>query len=256
MANNRKIFIFENSYKLTNYLVKRWVEIAKDAIYTNNRFVAAIPGGRTPVEFYSKLSSMDNYYLWQNTHLFLTDERFVPEGNRDSNFRMIKENLLNDIPVPPENVHPVKTNFVRAAQAAENYAGDMRRFFGGDRLPRFDVVVLGIGEDGHIASLFPGARELEESERWAVALCDEKIKHERISLTLPVINQARHVFFLVCGRGKAGIIKKIIEEGQNVPASMVDPKSGELEIFLDNDASSQLVIRDEYAHLDDAIVIS
>src|ERR1700704_4013113 len=100
--NNRQIFIFEDSYKLTNYLVKRWIEIAKDAVLSKKRFVAAIPGGRTPVEFYSKLSSIDNHYLWQHTHLFLTDERFVPLETSDSNFRMIKESLLNGVPLPEQ----------------------------------------------------------------------------------------------------------------------------------------------------------
>ena len=250
MSQQRKILIFEDTNTLTNYLLDKWVEIAKESIARNNRFTVALSGGRSPMEFYCKLSALEEFGFWQRTHIFLGDERFVPHNDDNSNFKMIKENLLNYVSIPPENVHPVETDQKNVDLSAESYKNELVRFFEfkENNLPQFDLVLLGIGVDGHTASLFPNDEKIDAPGRLVLPVSLPHLKHERISLTLPVINNARHVIMLVIGASKADIFSEIIEKNLPVPASMVNPSDGKMMFLLEKEAARKLPYRDACSH--------
>jgi 6-phosphogluconolactonase len=156
---------------------------------------------------------------------------------------MIKKTLLDAVPIPPENLHPIPVDQEDPYSAARIYEDEMRSFFRAPpgATPRFDLVLLGIGEDGHTASLFPGSPLLDETTHLAVAVPESSGMCVRITLTLPVINNAREVIFLVAGKTKALIIKRVIEEEDGrLPASLVRPRKGRLSFHLDSDAASLL----------------
>jgi len=254
-----EILIFENGHLLSNFLVKKWIEIANESIGQRNRFTVALSGGRTPVEFYSRLSSLEEFDLWHKTHLFLADEHFVRYEERDNNFRMITENLINYINVPEENLHPILTHYDNVGLAAEHYKEELMYFFGLNRgqWPRFDLMLLGIGDEGHTASLFPDDENVNDPDRLTIPVSLNHLKNERISLTLPVINQARHVLFLVLGRQKAPLIKDILDKKADGPAAKVHPKEGRLIYLLDKEAAQNLSYPDDATTTqDDAIAIN
>jgi len=258
MSRHRKIFIFENQYALTNYLLKQWMIIAKEAVERQKQFTVALSGGRTSVEFYCRLSGLEDFDLWKHTHIFLTDERFVPCDHAESNFQLIKKNIFDYVNIPDENIHSVNTALESPEVSAKSYEKELIQFFELTRQgewPRFDFMLLGLGEDGHTASLFPEGEEFNEMNRLAVPVNIEKLMNERISLTLPVINNARKIVFCACGRAKAGIIKRIIDEEKQFPASHVEPLNGELIFLLDKDAARELSYQDSYSHCGEAIMV-
>jgi 6-phosphogluconolactonase len=171
------------------------------------------------------------------------DERFVSFDDKDSNYRMLKETLFEKIPIPQKNIHPIPTGKTSLETSASEYEEDLRRFFkvSKGQYPAFDLVLLGIGGDGHTASLFPGSEALSERRRLTAAVVLDEMRHHRITLTLPVINHAEHVIFFVRGENKAFVLKKIIGgDDPSLPASMVQPRSGNLLFVIDREASSQL----------------
>jgi len=257
MPEKRQILVFENPYTLSNHLLKKWFTIAKKSIDARRRFCVAFSGGRTPVEFYCKLSGTKDFDLWSQTHVFLADERFVPEDDLDSNMGMIKSNLLNYVYLTEKQIYPIHTNTQEVSISAECYEEDLIKFFQLkiDELPRFDFILLGIGEDGHVASLFPWQKKIEAESHLAIAVSSEKVKHERISLSLPVINNARHIIFIVSGKNKAEILKKILKEKQDFPATKVKAKNGEVLFLLDKEAASQLSYLDSYTNHDQGILV-
>jgi 6-phosphogluconolactonase len=207
----------------------------------------ALAGGRTPRGVYERLAGMQAV-PWGRTRVFWGDERFVPRDHPDSNFRMAWESLLARVPIPAANLHPVPTEAGSAEAAARQYEAALRRLFGGSGLPRFDLVLLGIGEDGHTASLFPGGPECEQRERWCVASrgpgkpgqAASTPVVERVTLTLPVLNAARCVAFLVTGEHKRAAVSAVLSPGDaagegplpSLPAQRVRP-SGPLLLFTD-----------------------
>lgn len=251
---NRKILVFENSFMLTEYLLKKWKDVAGTSVCRSNRFTVALSGGRSPMEFYCRLSTFKDFGLWQKTHIFFGDERFVPLDHDSSNFKMIKENLLDYVNIPPQNVHPILTNQRNVELAAEYYKNQLEQFFEFENnAPRFDLILLGVGDDGHTASLFPGDNQIHETGRMVMPVSLPHLKEDRVSLTLPVINNARNVIVLVLGHKKSGIIKEIIEGKTDVPASKVDPADGRLFYLLDREAAGKLSYQDSYSHEDQAI---
>ena len=250
MTQKQKILIFENTYSLTNFLLTKWVEIAKESIQRQNRFTAALSGGRSPMEFYCKLSALEDFAYWQRTHIFLGDERFVPWEQDSSNFKMVKENLLNYISIPPENVHPIATDQKNVDLAAEQFKNDLVSFFdfAKNNAPCFDLVLLGIGTDGHTASLFPDDERVDDPGRLVLPVSLPHLKHERVSLTLPVINNARHVVVLAVGASKAEVVSEILEKNLSVPASKVNPADGQLIWLLDKEAAQKLPYRNSPVH--------
>jgi 6-phosphogluconolactonase len=173
-------------------------------------------------------------------HLFWSDERSVPRDHEQSNFRLAFDELISRIGIPGENIHRIKGE-LRPEEAADYYEEDMKKHFLED-LPAFDLILLGVGEDGHTASLFPGSEVLKEKRRLAMPIFSDTAPHWRITLTLPVLNKARQIVFLVSGRSKAGIVNSLInrKENKGYPAAMVKPSAGNITWLLDRDAASEL----------------
>jgi len=255
MSQKRKILIFENSHVLTDYLLKKWIEIAQESVQRNNRFTVALSGGRSPMEFYCKLSAFKDFDLWKRTHIFLGDERFVPLDHERSNFKMIKESLLDYVNIPPENIHPIATDQKNVELSAEQYKNTLTQLFEfkESNAPCFDLMLLGIGDDGHTASLFPDDEQVDDPQRLVIPVSLPHLKEERVSITMPVINNARNVITFVLGANKADIFKEIIEEKKPFPASKVNPTNGQLIYLLDKEAAQKLSYQDAYSHEDYAI---
>lgn len=228
---------FPASSTLVERAAEVFIETAADAIRARGHFSVALAGGSTPRALYEHLARMP--LDWQNLHFFWGDERCVPPGHVDSNYRMTAESLLHHIPIPPENIHRILGE-LPPAQAAASYEQELRTFFGAS--PRFDLVLLGMGDDGHTASLFPGSPALTESVRWAVA-----VEHttpplplvSRVTLTFEVFNAARLVIFLVTGAGKASRLAEI-QGGCDYPTAHIRPANGDSLWLLDESAASLL----------------
>lgn len=255
-ARKKKILIFEGSFALSEHLLKLWIEIAQESVKRTNRFTVALSGGRTPMEFYCKLSTFKDFDLWQRTHVFLGDERLVPPDDERCNYKMIKENLLDYVNIPPENVHPIPVDQRSVELAADHYASELSRFFEfkENKAPRFDLILLGVGPDGHVASLFDNDPNINDPNRLVLPISLPQLKEDRVSLSLPVINNARNITVLALGANKAEIIRKVIMDKSNIPATKVDPSNGQLTYLLDKDAAKGLAYKDSYVHEGQAIL--
>ena len=247
MVNSkRNILIFDRYDQICDFAIEKWEEISADAIRSNDFFAVALSGGKTPVGFYEKLSNCRKGFYWNKTHLFLVDEHFVPSHHEESNYRMIKHHLLDGLRIPMENVHSISTQEATPEKSSENYEKHLRYFFQlkAGEIPTFDLIVLGIGEDGHTASLFPRTPSLRESGPLVVAVSLNKVKNKRISITLPAINNAKNIIFLVSGYNKAQVMKEILEEkNMMLPATRVNPKKGRVFFLMDEKAASLLSSR-------------
>ena len=237
----RDLVICKDTAELSGRTADRFIEIAQRSIRSSGRFAVALSGGSTPKNLYSRLSSpaYQERLSWPNVHLFWGDERCVPPDHPDSNFRMVKEALLSKIEIPPENVHRMAGER-EPSTAASEYEKHLQEFFlvKNGALPRFDLILLGVGDDGHTASLFPGSGALHETKRLVLAPFVEKLKSHRLTLTLPVLNQGGEVWFLVTGSDKAGIIKEIFSASADLPAAKVQPENGKLMWFITQDAAA------------------
>jgi 6-phosphogluconolactonase len=222
------------------------VRSANHAVAERERFTLALSGGSTPKNLYTLLAANARSSLpWDRTFFFWSDERHVPPIDPDSNYRMAEEAMLAKVPVPPSNVFRVPAEIPDAAAAAEAYEQTIRKFFALDagQFPRFDLIFLGMGPDGHTASLFPETEALREKSRLVVANWVEKLKASRITFTLPVLNAARTVAFLVSGTDKAPALKAVLESdapGEQYPSKLVRPSDGTLMWFVDRAAASEL----------------
>lgn len=227
-----------------------FAESARQAVAERGRCTVALAGGRTPVPLYRRLGRGSEEHRmdipWDRIHLFWGDERWVPVSHEDSNFRVVESELLTRAPVPPGNVHPMDTAVDAPAETARRYEERLREFFRtpGDESrtpPRLDLVLLGLGEDGHTASLFPGCEAVEERSRW-VAVCDlDRLEHPRVTLTLPVLERARRVLFLVSGEEKAEILRRVLEargeRRSELPAARLELEDGEVSWLVDRAAA-------------------
>ena len=211
-----------------------------EAVSQRRRFLIALAGGRTPAKLYELWARADAQGVatpWDAVHLFWGDERFVPHNDLLSNYRMAREALIAHVPIPAANVHPMpgSKDFETPEEAAEAYEADLRGFFG-SAAPVFDLQLLGLGVEGHTASLFPGAQALEEEQRWVAAVEAPAKPSQRLTLTPVVLNQARTTFFLVCGSDKKEIIEALRNEPDSkpseYPAGRIKP-AGRMIWFLD-----------------------
>lgn len=240
---NPEIVIFSDPPALAREAAQRFTDLAREAVESRGRFSVALSGGSTPGGLY-RLLAQDPFRRqvpWQQVHLFWADERSVPPDDPESNYRLAREALIDRVPIPAGNVHRVQGELEPGA-AARAYERDLSDYFCGPRT-RFDLVLLGLGGDGHTASLFPGSDALQESDRLALAVEAhyEGRPASRVTLTLPAINSARHVWFLVTGSAKAGIVRAVLEgEGSDLPAQQIRPTAGALIWLLDSGAASQL----------------
>jgi 6-phosphogluconolactonase len=222
------------------------VRAANEAVAQRGRFTIALAGGSTPKSLYNLLATNARTALpWDRMFFFWGDERHVPPTDSDSNYRMADEAMLAKIPVPAANVFRMKTENPEAAAVAEDYEQTLRKFFQLEpgQLPTFDLILLGMGPDGHTASLFPGTAALQEKSRLVLANWVEKMKTYRITLTLPVLNAARCVIFLVSGTDKAPALHAVLEEdvaGEQYPAKLVRPTQGKVIWLVDRAAASSL----------------
>jgi len=195
---------------------------------TADRFVVALSGGSTPRRLYELLARPPyrDALPWNRTHVFWGDERFVPKADARSNYRMAHEALLSRVPIPSANVHPIPTEDTTPLDAAMGFEKELKSFYGFGALdpsrPLFDVTLLGLGADGHTASLLPGSRALAERERWAVAVTDGA-PEPRISLTYPPLESSRHVLFLVEGTEKRAIFERVRRGDPDLPATRIQP---------------------------------
>jgi 6-phosphogluconolactonase len=240
------VHVFDRKDEISDFIIETWNEISRMAIDNKGLFSVALSGGKTPIDLYHKLSVVKEMLPWHKTHLFLVDERFVPREHRDSNYHMLKETLLNHIPIPQGNIHSIPTDRSTLQISAMVYEENIKIFFNlqSGQYPEFDLILLGIGEEGHTASLFPGTPVLDDTIHLAAAVSMDEMRHSRITLTLPVINNAKHILFLVMGKNKASVLRKIItEEDASLPASMVHPNKGELILVTDREASSKLSLQ-------------
>ena len=239
----KNVLIFDREDQMLKFMIEQWENISHERIERRGSFTVALSGGKTPIVFYQKLAGWDNQSFWKRTHVFLVDERFVPFEDEDSNYRMLRETLLGRIPIPQENIHPIPTEEGSLEASARGYEKDLVRFFKvlKGQYPALDLILLGIGEDGHTASLFPGGRALSERNHLTAPVVLDEMRHDRITVTLPVINHAEHVIFFVRGKNKAPVLKKILAgDDPSLPASMVQPRSGNLLFVIDREASSKL----------------
>ena len=215
-------------------------QAAGQAVTRYGRFAVALSGGSTPREMHRLLAERPfvDRIPWDSSHLFWIDERLVPYNDPASNFGTAEGDFISRVPVPRENVHPMPIAHP-PERAAAAYQATLQNFFAAK--PAFDLVYLGIGEDGHVASLFPAKDHPETPDRWVLADKDGRPSVWRVSLTLTVLNQAKHIVFLACGSSKASIVRRVFENhGQRLPAQQIAPHSGKLTWLLDKAAVSLL----------------
>jgi 6-phosphogluconolactonase len=207
---------------------------------------AALSGGSTPRLLFQTLASEPFAGLipWGSIHFFWGDERNVPPGHPESNYSMARELLLSRVPVPPANVHRIPTGDGTAIEAADLYQRTLREILpSANGLPRFDYVLLGLGANGHTASLFPHRPTLHEQQRLVVADHVEEVNSWRVTLTAPVLNNAAQITFLVTGEGKAAVVAQVIEgprDSAAAPAQLIAPANGALAWILDSAAAARL----------------
>jgi 6-phosphogluconolactonase len=192
------------------------------------RFSVCLSGGSTPRQLYEQIATpaIASRFPWPRVHWFWGDERFVPQKDPDSNYRMAWDALLSRVPTPIGNIHPIPTEGLSADEAAAAYEATLKEFYGAEVLapdrPLFDVTLLGVGENGHTASLFPGQPVLQESRRWAVATVGADTQ-PRVTLTYPVLDSSRDVAFLATGARKRDVVARARAGDRALPAALVRP---------------------------------
>ena len=244
--NNSEIIVCRDAADLNRRAAEEFIRLTGRSVQSAGRFAVALSGGSTPRGLYELLAS-DSYrgrIPWPKVHFFWGDERCVAPDHPESNYRMAREALLAGISIPAENVHRMAGEKEPAAAAGE-YENELKKFFhlAGGALPRFDLILLGLGEEGHTASLFPGSAALAESKCMVMAHYVEKLKAHRLTLTLPVLNHGAEVVFLVSGSNKAKIVKEALAgdgAAAVLPAARVRPSSGRVTWMLTQDAAALL----------------
>lgn len=240
----RGVRVFDDPERVARAAADLFARLSNEAVEARGVFSVALSGGTTPRRVYELLASGEytGRVTWAKVHVFFGDERAVPADDAESNYRMANEALLSRVALPPENVHRIE-GLGDAAANASDYESVMRGFFGGDDWPRFDLIFLGMGDDGHTASLFPNTAALEEERAWAAANWVEKLGAWRVTLTAPAINAARRVVFLVTGASKAERLREVLDgepDRLRLPSQMIRPRGGLLEWFVDRAAASKL----------------
>lgn len=240
----KQIEVHDDTQELALAAAELFVEAAAEAIDQRGEFRVALAGGSTPREAYQRLSGADLAPMvsWRNVQLFWGDERCVPPTHPDSNFRLARDSFLDKVPIPQLNVHRIEGE-AEPKQAARDYVEELRAVFGGRKRPRFDLILLGMGADGHTASLFPNSSAVREKRRWVVAHHVDQPDSWRVTLTPPVLNAARRVVFLVAGKEKAERLHEVLRgerDPERLPAQIVRPKEGSVVWLLDKAVAAKL----------------
>jgi 6-phosphogluconolactonase len=244
MEDTASVSVFDTPEQLAIAAAERFVEYATELRGALDPFSVVLAGGNTPRRVYELLATerFKQRVEWSQVRLFFGDERAVPPDHPDSNYAMAYEALISRVPIPAKNVRRI----IGEGNAHENalaYENQLRTFFAGLSWPRFDLVLLGMGEDGHTASLFPNSEALNEMTRWVLATKNTESGQERITLTLPVFNHARRIMFLVAGKKKAQRLREVLRPqpgAEQLPAQAITPLDGMLEWLVDADAASLL----------------
>jgi 6-phosphogluconolactonase len=237
--------IFPTLEELSWAAAARFEDLARICAIEKRNFCVALSGGLTPRLLYQILGSetFAGRIRWDNVHIFEVDERAVPPENPQSNFGMIRETLLSHISIPEENVHRMAGEAENLDEVCRQYSAELVRVLkpAKDEFPRLGLVILGMGPDGHTASLFPGSEALEEKVLWVRPNYIDKLKMKRLTLTFPILNAAEEVLLLVAGADKAETVRKVLEgpPGQ-FPVQRVDPVNGRMSWFLDEAAARLL----------------
>jgi 6-phosphogluconolactonase len=244
-VSDREIIVCRDLADLNRRAADYLTYLAEEVAARSARFTVALSGGSTPKSVYALLAS-DGYkerIPWHQVHLFWGDERCVPPDHPESNYRMVRESLLAKVKIPNENVHRMQGEKEPAVAALE-YEAMLKEFFHlpTGSLPRFDLILLGIGEDGHTASLFPESDALEATECLVTTCYVDELKVHRLTLTLPVLNAGKQIVFLVAGRSKAAIVKEVLKTkgASQLPAAKVRPSDGRLLWLVTGDAAAEL----------------
>lgn len=242
-----EIKVFSDLDELSRQAATRFARIATQRVGETKMFAAALSGGSTPRRLYELLASppFSERVPWSRTHLFQVDERCVPPDHPQRNYRMIREALLSRGLVPDSNFHPMAAELQDRDEAARRYAKELARVLlaKGDEWPRLDVIFLGMGADGHTASLFPGSLALEVQSLWVVPNYVEKLQAYRLTLTFPILNAAACIIFLVAGADKAETVRQVLDastEPDKFPAQRIRPTNGEVCWYLDEAAAALL----------------
>lgn len=245
----REVIVCRDVAELSQRAAEQFIRLAQQSVEISGRFTAALSGGSTPQGLYSLLASpgYGERVPWKKVHLFWGDERCVPPDHPESNFRAARAALLSQIDIPPDNIHRMAGEKDPALAAAE-YEETLRRFFqlAAGEIPRFDLILLGIGEDGHTASLFPESDALRETKRLVVAHYVEKLRAHRLTLTLPVINHAAFILFLVAGQNKARAVTEALRPKPGtpaVPAAKIRPVNGRTVWLITQDAAASIEVQ-------------
>ncbi len=241
------IEIFPDSQALTIAALELFLSLGNQAIKSKGSFSVALSGGSTPKALYQQLgdSKNQNMLAWENVHLFWGDERYLSFGDSNLNYSMVKETLLDHLNLPEENICRVPVE-MEVRLAAFSYEEELRRFFDGE-WPEFDLILLGMGDDGHTASLFPKSAGLNEEHRWFIANQLPKEQNWRLTLTKNAVNHASNILVLVQGRSKANMLKEVLigpYDPINKPIQLISPHQGKLLWFIDEEAASQLLSDD------------
>jgi 6-phosphogluconolactonase len=239
------IAIYPDIDTLSQQAAQYITRIASESIVTRGRFTIALSGGTTPTKLYGLLGNEPycSQIDWQLVHIFWGDERCVPPDSPDSNYYMAQEMLLRKIPVPANQVHRMPADLPDRNAASQAYTVEMQRAFGTNGIPTFDLIQLGMGPEGHTASLFPHQPSLHENQRLVMPASVPKPPPDRLTFTPPLLNAARNVLFLVAGSDKADALQAVIEgayQPDEYPAQIVRPPNGEVVWMLDRAAAAKI----------------
>jgi 6-phosphogluconolactonase len=244
MRNTR---VYADSASLADGVAREWMKLAQESIAVRGAFHVVLSGGNTPKALYERLAQSD-YAMrpeWSRTFIYFGDERAVPPDHEQSNYRMAKAALLDRVPVPPAQVFRIEAEQPDLKKAALAYSRKLAMTLpqAPNGMPQFDLVLLGMGDDGHVASLFPGAEAVTEQRKLVVPVFVERLNSSRITLTFPLINHARRVMMLVTGGSKAEMLARVFHDkppANPLPVERVAPVSRRLEWRLDAAAAAQL----------------
>ena len=239
-----KVNVYKTVELLNQTVAEDILSLYQACIEHHGAFHIALAGGGTPKKLYQLIASdaFRDRFPWENIHVYFGDERCVPATHEDSNFRMANEALLSKVPIPVANIHPIHIDVNDFAASAERYNDELMASLPSDRgVPKFDLVLLGVGDDGHTASLFPGTPILQQTQKYADAVYVEKFNSWRISITYPVINAAANIFLLTTGEGKAQIVKAVMFDelpAEPYPIQRIQGQ-GNMYWYLDEAAAAQ-----------------
>ncbi|MFH1645310.1 MAG: 6-phosphogluconolactonase [Candidatus Omnitrophota bacterium] len=234
----KELSVFKDADELADFAVDSWIGHYNDSLARNGRLVVAFSGGRSPLAFYHKLRERAGEIAWDRVHIFIVDERFVPLDSPQSNFGLLKRSLIHGIGLPEDNLYPIDIR-KEIKDSAQDYEQKLLKFFNisSGVSPRFDLIMLGIGEDGHTASLFPKSKALYVTKSLVTEVEDADTELNRITMTLPVLYYARNIIFIVTGEDKSKIVGQILKEDDDFPVSMVIRGNRRASLLIDEKAA-------------------